>query len=119
MAHFAKLNFSNTVEQIVVVSNSDCGGGDFPQSEPIGQLFCETLFGQGNWKQASYNGNFRKRYCGIGFRYDEQLDAFIPPQPYASWTLNEQTADWEPPIARPNGLWVWNEANQAWQEIEK
>lgn len=81
MAHFARIDENNIVTQVVVISNDDCGGGDFPQSEPIGQAFCKKLFGQNtNWKQTSYNDNFRGRYAGIGSIYDEELDEFIYPK---------------------------------------
>ena len=78
MAHFARLNENNIVTQVVVINNEDCGGGEFPQSEPIGQEFCKMLFGQDTiWKQTSYNSNFRVRYAGVGSLYDEELDEFI------------------------------------------
>jgi len=117
MAHFAQINDSNVVTQVIVVSNDSCGGGDYPESDPIGAAFCTDLLG-GTWKQTSYNGNFRGRYAGIGYTFNEELDAFIAPKPYPSWTLNEETTDWEAPVARPaEGMWTWNEANQEWDEI--
>lgn len=117
MAHFAQINSDNVVTQVIVVSNADCGGGEYPGSDPIGAAFCNTLLG-GTWKQTSYNGNFRKRYAGIGYTFNEALDAFVAPKPYPSWTLNAETADWEAPVARPaEGVWTWNEANQEWDEV--
>lgn len=117
MAHFAQINENNVVIQVIVVSNDDCGGGDYPGSDSIGASFCHNLLG-GTWKQTSYNSNFRKRYAGIGYTFNEELDAFIAPQPYPSWTLNEETADWEAPVARPaEGVWVWNETNQEWDQV--
>ena len=79
MAHFAKVNSNNTVEQVIVVANSDCGGGDFPASEPVGQAFLASLGLDGEWKQTSYSGSFRGIYAGIGFAYDAELDEFVVP----------------------------------------
>jgi hypothetical protein len=118
MAHFAKINLDNIVEQVVVVNNSDCNGGIFPQSESSGSEFCANLFG-GTWKQTSYNGNFRKQFAGIGFKYDEQLDVFIRPQPFPSWSLN-QNGDWIAPVERPeSGDYIWDEDSHSWMEVEK
>jgi hypothetical protein len=118
MAHFAQINENNIVTQVIVVSNNDCGGGDYPESDAIGASFCHNLLG-GTWKQTSYNNNFRKRYAGIGYTFNSDLDAFIAPQPYPSWTLNVETADWQAPVAKPEtGNWTWNESNQQWDEIE-
>ena len=78
MAHFARIN-DNTVQQVIVVSNDDCGGGDFPASEAAGQAFIASLGLAGEWKQTSYNGNFRAKYAGIGDRYDAELDEFVTP----------------------------------------
>ena len=78
MAHFAKIE-NNKVTQVIVVSNDDCGGGDFPESEPIGQAFLASLGLTGEWLQCSYHANFRKFYPNAGFTYDQQLDEFVPP----------------------------------------
>ena len=117
MAHFAQINSDNVVTQVIVVSNDDCAGGTYPASDSVGAAFCNNLLG-GTWKQTSYNNNFRKRYAGIGYTFNGALDAFVPPKPYPSWTLNEETADWEAPVERPEeGSWVWNEATQEWDEV--
>lgn len=79
MAHFAQLDDNNIVQQVIVVSNDDCGGGDFPASEPVGQAFIASLGFSGVWKQTSYNHNFRGRYAGIGSIYDAELDEFVGP----------------------------------------
>jgi hypothetical protein len=79
MAHFAKVK-NNIVEQVIVVANSDCGDLDFPASEPVGQAFIASLGIEGEWLQTSYNGNFRGRYAGIGFTYDEVSDSFVVPE---------------------------------------
>jgi len=100
MAHFAKLDDNNVVTQVIVVANKDTADANGVEKEHIGAAFCERLFG-GTWKQTSYNGNTRKRYAGIGFTYNEDLDAFVPPKPYPSWVLNEETANWDAPVAMP------------------
>lgn len=79
MAHFAQLDNDNIVRQVIVIANEDCGGGDFPASEPAGQAFIASLNLSGVWKQTSYNGNFRGRYAGIGDLYDSELDQFVDP----------------------------------------
>ena len=79
MAHFAKINEEGIVEQVIVVANDDCGGGDFPESEPIGQAFIASLGLTGVWKQTSYNNKFRHRFAGIGAFYDAAQDAFVSP----------------------------------------
>lgn len=78
MAHFAQIT-GDVVTQVIVVSNDDCGGGEFPQSETVGQEFIASLGLQGLWKQTSYNNNFRGTYAGIGYRYDSELDEFVAP----------------------------------------
>ena len=78
MAHFAKIE-NNTVTNVIVVSNDDCGGGDFPASEPIGQAFIASLGIEGEWLQTSYHANFRAYYAGIGYTYDADLNEFVPP----------------------------------------
>lgn len=79
MAHFAQVNDDNTVQQVIVVSNDDCGGGDFPESEPVGQAFIASIGLTGTWLQTSYHANFRGLYAGIGFTYDAELDEFVAP----------------------------------------
>ena len=78
MAHFAKIS-NETVEQVIVVANSDCGGGNFPESESVGQAFIASLGLTGEWKQTSYSGSFRGLYAGMGFTYDSELDVFVAP----------------------------------------
>jgi len=80
MAHFAKIT-DGTVDQVIVVANDDCGGGDFPESEPVGQAFIASLGLDGQWLQTSYHGNFRGAYAGIGCKYDADLDEFLAPTP--------------------------------------
>ena len=79
MAHFAELDNKNKVIQVLVVSNEDCNGGNFPESETYGIDFLEKLFGHRNWKQTSYNGKFRGTFAGPGFKYNSTEDCFIFP----------------------------------------
>jgi hypothetical protein len=115
MAHFAQLN-GDTVAQVIVVANEELMENGV-ESETKGIAFCQSLFG-GEWKQTSYNGNFRKNYAGIGFTYDAQRDAFIPQKPYPSWVLNEATCQWDAPTPMPtDGRYEWNETNLSWVQI--
>lgn len=77
MAHFAKLDDDNKVLEVIVIANSDCGGGTFPKSEPIGQAFIASLNIDGRWLQTSFNSNFRRKYAQIGYQYDNAQDAFF------------------------------------------
>jgi hypothetical protein len=96
MAHFAKLGTGNIIEQVIVVSN------DIATTEQAGSDFINKLYNTRDvWKQTSYNGNIRKNYAGVGFKYDQERDAFIAPKPYVSWILNEDTCQWEAPVAYP------------------
>jgi hypothetical protein len=101
-----------------VVGNADTASADGVEKEYIGAAFCERLFG-GDWKQTSYNGNIRKNYAGIGFTFDESRNAFIPPQPYSSWTLVEETCRWTAPVSYPTDgkLYNWNESTLTWVEV--
>ena len=104
MAHFAKLDENNVVTQVIVVDNKDITDPHTGQEDEIlGIAFCKKLLG-GNWKQTSYNNNSRVRYAGIGYSYNAALDAFVPPQPYASWTLDNDTADWVSPLGAAPAL---------------
>ena len=78
MAHFAQVT-DNIVRNVIVIDDSDCGGGDFPESEPIGQAFIASIGIDGEWLQTSYNGNFRGTYAGQGMTYDPTLDEFVSP----------------------------------------
>lgn len=111
MAHFAKVT-NSTVTQVIVAEPEFFA--TFVDSSP------------GEWIQTSYNTHggvhatggtpLRKNYAGIGYAYDRARDAFIPPQPYPNWTLNETTCLWEPPVAYPTDgkKYTWNEATQQW-----
>lgn len=101
MAHFAKI-VDGKVTQVVAVNNDALeANGDFPEAESSGQAFLASLGLDGEWKQTSYNRNFRGNYAGIGFTYDEALDAFIPPKPSEDATLDESTFTWIVPEPAP------------------
>jgi hypothetical protein len=106
MAHFAKLN-NNVVTEVIVSEK------DFINSGLVGDEFL--------WIQTSYSGSFRKNYAGVGFTYDKTRDAFIPPKPYPSWTLVEDTCNWENPVAYPDDgkVYEWVEATTSWVELEE
>ena len=99
MAHFAELDANNTVLRVIVVSNEMLLEENGAESEDVGIAFCQSLFGADTrWVQTSYNGNFRKNYCGPGFTYDQARDAFIAPMPEGDgWILDEETCRWRNP----------------------
>ena len=125
MAHFVKLDENNVVTQVIVVGNKDCSDANGVEKESIGIAFCERLFG-GTWKQTSYNGTIRKNYAGVGYTYNADIDAFVPPKPFASWLLNETTAQWEAPVAMPEDagtgeppkMYSWDEDAVNWVEVQ-
>ncbi len=123
MAHFAELGENNVVLQVIVVDNKDIKDTFGVEQEEIGIAFCRNLLG-GTWKQTSYNASFRKNYAGVGYTYDSGRDAFIPPTPFPSWVLNEDTCQWEAPIPMPDTseqlpgrYYKWEEATTSWVEI--
>ena len=110
MAHFAQMDDA-TVLRVIVVHNNDA------PDEALGIAFCKSLFGaETEWLQCSYNANIRKHYPGDGFTYEANADAFIPPQPYPSWLLNELTYLWESPVPYPadGKLYSWDETTKTW-----
>lgn len=118
MAHFAQLDENNVVTQVIVVANKDTADANGVEKEYIGAAFCEKLFG-GTWKQTSYNGTIRKNYAGIGYTYNADIDAFVPPKPFASWLLNNDTAQWEAPVPMPEGgMYSWDEDTGSWIEMQ-
>jgi hypothetical protein len=105
MAHFAQLDENNVVTQVIVVANEDTSDVNGNEVEEIGVAFCKKLLGADtNWKQTSYNNNFRVRYAGIGYKFYEDLNAFVPPSPFPSWVLVEETADWQSPLGAAPAL---------------
>jgi len=117
MAHFAKLNEQNIVMQVIVVANEELLDNG-TESAAKGIAFCQSLFG-GDWIQTSYNGKIRKNYAGIGYTYDAGRDAFIPPKPYPSWTLVEETCNWTAPVLYPadGKQYGWDETTTNWIEV--
>ena len=118
MAHFAQIDENNMVVSVIVVDNKDTADANGVEKEYIGAAFCERLFG-GTWKQTSYNGNIRKNYAGIGYTYHSDIDAFVSPQPFPSWTLDAD-AKWQAPVAMPTDgkIYSWDEATTSWIEIQ-
>ena len=134
MAHFAKLGINSKVIGVEVVADADCKNADNNEDEQVGIQFLENIHGWPLWKQTSYNTQanvhalggtpFRKNYAGIGYTYDEDRDAFIPPKPYASWVVNETTCIYEAPVAYPSVTTYgdpakpyeisWDETNLRW-----
>jgi hypothetical protein len=111
MAHFAELDADSIVVRVLVVPN---------EQENRGHDYLATDLGLGGtWVQTSYNATIRKNYAGIGYTFDSGRDAFIPPKPFASWTLNEDTCNWEAPVAYPTDgkFYSWDEATTSWTEV--
>ena len=128
MAHFAEIDSLQRVIRVLVVDNKNTQDADGNEVESIGAKYLHDGFG-GTWVKTSYNTQggvhklggtpFRKNYAGIGYTYDEAKDAFIPPQTYPSWTLNEDTCHWEAPVAYPDDdkYYEWNEETTSWDEF--
>jgi hypothetical protein len=114
MAHFAELNTKKIVKQVIVVNNESL---DPANEEESGLDFLESLFGHRSWKQTSYSGSFRKNFAGVGFKYDSAKDAFVSPQPYPSWVLDQTTCQWNAPVEYPNDgeVYFWNEELTIWE----
>lgn len=120
MAHFAQLDENDNVINVIVVNNNELLDESGVESEIKGINFLKSLFGQNTrWIQTSYNGNIRKNYASIGYKYDSRIDAFVPPKDYPSWILNDNTGLWEAPIAKPEDgkFYNWNEETKTWDEI--
>ena len=117
MAHFVRIE-NGVVVQGIVVSDKDTADEHGVEKEDIGIAFCSNLLG-GTWKQTSYNARIRKNYAGIGYTYDETLDAFIPPKPFASWLLDTDKAQWKAPVNMPidDKRYTWDEATTSWVEV--
>lgn len=113
MAHYAFLDDNNIVTEVIV-------GTD--ETELIEGLDPETWYSNFRGqvcKRTSYNANIRKNYAGIGFTYDAERDAFIPPKPFNSWVLNEETCNWEAPVPMPEGNYYWDEETTSWLEFQE
>jgi len=120
MAHFATLDETNIVTQVEVIDTDLITDDEGVEQEQLGIDFMTKLYGVGNYKQTSYNDNIRKNFAGIGFTYDSSKDAFIEPQIFASWGLDEDTCRWKAPVAYPDDdkLYYWNEDITNWVEVE-
>jgi hypothetical protein len=139
MASFAKIGLNNKVIEVLSVVNEVLHDSNAVEQESIGIDFLTKLTGWAIWKQTSYNTKggihynpitnvpylnqskaFRKNHAGIGYIYDEDRDAFIPPKPFNSWILNEDTCRWEAPVAYPedNNRYIWNELTLTWNIAE-
>ena len=120
MAHFAQLDENNIVLQVIVVHNNELLDENGAESEDKGIAFCQTLFPGTTWKQTSYNANMRKNYAGIGYTFDAGRDAFIPPQPYPSWVLDEATCNWGSPVPYPTDgkQYYWDEPTTSWVAVQ-
>ena len=105
MSHFAKIDNDGVVTEIIRATQQEINSGTF------GDVF--------RWVQTSYNKNFRKNFAGIGYTYDRTRDAFIPPEKPPSWTLDEDTCQWQPPVAEPTdgGAYEWDETTTSWVEV--
>jgi hypothetical protein len=113
MAHYAFLDNNNIVTEVIV---------GIDETELIEGKDPETWYGEFRGqacKRTSYNGNIRKNYAGIGFSYDLALDAFLPPKPFASWVLIQETAQWEAPVPMPDGNYRWDEETLSWLQVEE
>jgi hypothetical protein len=135
MAYFAKLNSNNIVETVISINNAVITDANGVEQEQLGIDFINQLYNTNDtWKQTSYNNNIRKNYAGIGYIYDVNRDAFIPPKPFNSWVLNEDTCNWKAPIPYPitntqnrfnelgdpiNDLYSWNESTLSWDLVTK
>jgi hypothetical protein len=130
MASFAKIGLNGKVIAVHSVVNEVLHDSNGIEREDIGVDFLTKLHGWAIWKQTSYNTHggihdnggtpFRKNHAGVGYTYDEDRDAFIPKKPYNSWILNEQTCNWEAPVAYPTDdkNYKWNETNLNWELVE-
>ena len=121
MAHFAEINDNNIVTRVIVVHNNELTVDD-QELEYRGIDFCESLFGHRNWVQTSYNGNIRYNFAGVGYTWDKDNDAFYAPQPFASWSLDENFI-WQAPVPYPEDasedkMYVWDEDNLTWKLVE-
>jgi hypothetical protein len=112
MSHWAELDENNVVLRVLVGDNND------PNGDEGYQWLLDNL--GGTWVKTSYNATIRKNFAGIGYTYDEALDAFVPPKPFDSWILDEETARWSAPVPYPEdgAVYVWNESTLSWDVVE-
>jgi hypothetical protein len=121
MAHFAQIDKNGVVSNVVVVDNTVISDAAGVEHEQLGIDFCKDLFGADtNWVQTHYSGSKRGNYAGVGFKYDPAHNAFIPPQPFPSWTLETETFQWEAPVSMPadGKMYIWDEPTTSWVEMK-
>jgi hypothetical protein len=113
MAHFAEIDENDVVLRVLVTDNND------PNGDEGYQWLVDNL--GGTWVQTSYSGSFRTRFAGIGFTYDSERDAFIQPKPFDSWLLDQDTLEWEAPVAYPTdgANYKWDESTLSWLEVQE
>ncbi len=120
MAHYALLDKNNIVTQVITgvdenITQIDLDGTEVGGSSEAWENFYGNFFYK-NCKRTSYNNNYRKNFASIGYTFDFERDAFIPPQPYNSWVLNEESCLWEPPVNRPEvDFCFWDEETMTWR----
>lgn len=131
MANFAKIGLDNIVLDVQHIDNINSMTPSGVENENIGCAFLTKIFGHETWVKTSFNTRggvhvlggtpLRKNYAGIGYTYNSQLDAFVPPKPFESWLLNEDTGLWDAPVPPPDSdrIYVWNESDQAWLPNEE
>jgi hypothetical protein len=117
MAHFARIDSEGKVDDLIVVANDVILDENGEESEAVGQAFITSLGFEGTWLQCSYNGSFRGMYPGVGYIYEQERDVFLPPQPYPSWVIDDETSQWVAPVAYPTDgvLYFWDEKTLSWQ----
>jgi len=120
MSHFAELDENNIVLRVLVVDNEITTIDDVEIEQRGIDYLSDLIPDSGTWVQTSYNGNTRNEYAGIGMIYDTGRDAFVHPQPFPSWTFNEDTLSWDPPTPYPDdgNEYVWDEDTTSWIEVE-
>ena len=118
MANFAQVT-GGVVTWVIVVADADCSNGVLPEADITGSAFIQSLGLSGVWMLTDINDIQRKNYAGIGYTYDAVRDAFIAPQPWASWVLDEATCRWTAPVPMPSegGPWAWDEDTESWVAV--
>jgi len=119
MKYFAKIDLNNKVVTVINVHENELKDSNNVEQESLGIQFLNKTLGNGKYIQCWKDHSKRKHMAGIGYTYDETRDAFIPKQPFNSWTLNEDTCQWEAPSARPDDgkEYLWNEETTSWDEV--
>jgi hypothetical protein len=118
MPHFAKLDENNIVT-FVTVGREEDDGKEQELFERTGEVYKQTSYNTIAGVHLLGGTPYRKNYAAIGYHYDEKLDAFVPPKPFESWVLNEETANWEAPLPKPEGLYQWDEGTLSWLQIQE